>query len=392
MTVEAVRESLQKVRWHIEAEGFRGYDPYDVLTARRRFLFPGTLWPFIATQIHKRNPVNIRRLLGIGKDFNPKALGLLLEAYSLLRTMQHDDDAEKHLDFLFSWLSSHSSPGYHGHCWGYNFDWASPGKYLKAYTPSVVVTSFVAKGIIRYYLLTKNEAALDILRSVCDFILKDLPVTESADGICFSYTPLRKDCCYNANMLGAEILTKVYSLSKEERLRECAQRAVDFTIAHQHDDGHWNYSIDLETGRERKQIDFHQGYILDSLYDFIKLTNTKDDKYHKTLERGAHYYLKEQFLEDGRAKWRVPRVWPVDIHNQAQGIITFAKLRDLDTSYLDFAEKIAAWTIENMQDENGYFYYQKHSSYMNKIPYMRWAQAWMFLALTIFLHAVGDNR
>lgn len=392
MTVEAVRESLQKVRRYIEAEGFRGYDPYDVLTARWRFLFPGTWGPVIATQIHKRNPLNIRRLLGIGKDYNPKALGLLLEAYALLRTMQHDEDAEKHMDFLFSWLSSHSSPGYHGHCWGYNFDWASPGKYLKAYTPSVVVTSFVARGIFRYYLLTKNEAALDILRSVCDFILKDLPVSESADGICFSYTPLRKDCCYNANMLGAEILAKVYSITRETHLMEQARRAADFALAHQHDDGHWDYSIDPESGRVRKQTDFHQGYILDSLHDITEISGAEETRYVQALRKGADYYRTRQFHTSGRSKWRIPKDFPADIHNQAQGIITLAKLRDLGSAFPDFALKICLWTIENMQDPEGFFYYRKYRMFTNRIPYMRWSQAWMFLALTTFLHAAGDNR
>jgi hypothetical protein len=40
------------------------------------------------------------------------------------------------------------------------------------------------------------------------------------------------------------------------------------------------------------------------------------------------------------------------------------------------------WAIDNMQDKEGYFYYQKKRWYKNKIDYMRWSQAWMFYALT----------
>lgn len=47
--------------------------------------------------------------------------------------------------------------------------------------------------------------------------------------------------------------------------------------------------------------------------------------------------------------------------------------------------KIAKWAINNMQDNKGYFYYQKTRWYTNKIPYMRWSQAWMFYALAQFL-------
>jgi hypothetical protein len=47
------------------------------------------------------------------------------------------------------------------------------------------------------------------------------------------------------------------------------------------------------------------------------------------------------------------------------------------------ARKIAGWAIANMQDEKGYFYYQKGRWITNKIPYIRWSQAWMFYALSL---------
>ena len=106
------------------------------------------------------------------------------------------------------------------------------------------------------------------------------------------------------------------------------------------------------------------------------------------------FYRNEQFLPDGRCKWRYPRVWPIDIHNQAQGIITFSKLRDIRADYLPFANTIAKWTIDVMKDESGYFYYQKWPFMMNKIQFIRWGQAWMLLALSIMLGASqhGDQQ
>jgi len=82
---------------------------------------------------------------------------------------------------------------------------------------------------------------------------------------------------------------------------------------------------------------------------------------------------------------RYPLKWPVDIHNQSQGIITFSELKFFNTDYLNFANTIAKWTIENMQDKSGYFYFRKYPYFTNKISYMRWGQAWMFLALTELL-------
>ena len=48
----------------------------------------------------------------------------------------------------------------------------------------------------------------------------------------------------------------------------------------------------------------------------------------------------------------------------------------------ELLNKVLNWTIENMQSDKGYFYYQINKYFSSKIPYMRWAQAWMFYALS----------
>jgi hypothetical protein len=65
-------------------------------------------------------------------------------------------------------------------------------------------------------------------------------------------------------------------------------------------------------------------------------------------------------------------------------------LSPIDRNNLDFAKKIASWTINNMQDTSGYFYYQKWPLLINKIPYMRWSQAWMLLSLAHILEQADD--
>ena len=376
-----IKTSLSKLRQFIEGERFAGYDPYDALTGRLDFSRLGKWGPVLAIQFQKRNPINIRPILGVEKGHNPKGMGLLLQAYSILHAENPSDETRATAEYLFRWLRNHSSEGYSGYCWGYNFDWASPVKYLKAYTPSVVVTSFVCRGIHAYYQATSDPDALVVLRSACDFVLTDLPRVELSDGVCISYTPVMKDCCYNASMLGAELLARVYSLTAENELLEIATEAADFCVARQHQDGKWNYSLDVASGREREQIDFHQGFILDSLHAFIAYAEASDRSYSEAVRRGAAFYYNEQFDEDGRAKWRLPKEYPTDIHCQAQGIITFSKLADLDAAYLPFAHRIAQWAVSHMQDAQGFFYYRRGRLITNKIPYMRWGQAWMMVAL-----------
>lgn len=389
MNLDELEFSFNKLNQYVEAEEFKGYDPYDTLNSKIKILKFGKWIPAIAIQVQKRNPVNLRKLLRIKKDFNPKAMGLFLQAYSLMYRINPDPEIKKTMQFLYRWLVDNYSRGYKGYCWGYNFDWVTPKKKIKAFMPTIVVSSIVSKGIFEYYKITKDDQAISVLKSTCDFILEDLPITEKNEGICFSYSPVEKDCCFNASMLGAEILAKVYSLTKEHKLLEYSKKAVDFTLVYQYDDGHWDYSVDLKTGKERKQIDFHQGYILESLHDFMIYTNSTEEKYLKALRTGAEFYRREQFFDDGRSKWRIPIKWPVDIHNQAQGIITFSRLKRLDENYLKFAQTIALWTISNMEDEKGFFYYQQFKFFSNKIPYMRWSQAWMLLALINLLINFG---
>ncbi|WP_068320824.1 prenyltransferase/squalene oxidase repeat-containing protein [Pyrococcus kukulkanii] len=123
---------------------------------------------------------------------------------------------------------------------------------------------------------------------------------------------------------------------------------------------------------------------------YITEENLKD-RTQKAIEKGVDFYINRQFSPEGWSYYRYPIKYPIDIHNQAQGIITFSKLYKAfkNPRYLEFAEKIAGWTIKNMQDPTGYFYAHRWPGFVNKIPYMRWAQAWMMLALVTLLSTEG---
>lgn len=381
MITNNIKHSLEMNISYVEASLFKGYDPYDTLNSFIPFSKMGKWIPALAIQFQKRNPINIRPLLGIKKGHNPKGMGLFLKAYCLLFEKTEDDQYKKQADFLFNWLKDNYSKGYSGSAWGYNFDWANPEGNLKAFTPSVVVTSFVVDGIFEYYKLFKNSEAKQIIISAAEYVTNDLPITKLEKGISIAYTHQSKGCCYNASLLGAETLAKAYHLTKDEKYLLLAKEAVEYVLSMQKDDGAWNYSFNPKTKTERKQIDFHQGFILMSLSQYKKYSGDKDSRIDEAIRKGLVFYKSQQFYSNGCSKWRLPKIWPVEIHNQAQGIITFTELSKYDKSYIPFAHDIAQYTVKNMQSKKGFFYYQKHSWYTIKIPYMRWSQAWMMLAL-----------
>jgi hypothetical protein len=380
-----IDKSLNGLIDYIEKESFKGYDPYDTLNSFIPFSKMGKWIPALAIQFQKRNPINIRPFLGINKGCNPKGMGLFLKSYCLLYKTTNESKYLEKAKRLYNWLNTNYSRGHSGKCWGYNFDWASPGSYLPAYTPSVVVTSFVVDGMFEYFQVTKEKGAKEAINSAANYIRLDIPITELHKGISFSYTHLLKDCCYNASLLAAEVLAKADFLNKTSNHSESINKAVDFVLSRQKTDGEWWYSFNPESGTERKQIDFHQGFILVSLANLNTLNQNRRKDVDDAILKGLEFYKNRQFYENGRSMWRLPKKWPVDIHNLSQGIITFAQLSKYDPTYNAFAHNVAEWTIKNMQSKKGYFYYRMTPLFINKIPYIRWGQAWMMLALSTLI-------
>ena len=391
-TLERILKALWSLESGVRSAGFSGWDPYDAMNSPYLSKLPGPLPKVAATQLMVYSPVNVRPLLRIRKGLNPKAIALFLSSYCRLRGagLLTQDHFEAVAPWLTGALLASRSEEYSGYCWGFNFDWQDITRYAAKGLPTIVVTSFAANALLDLYELNRDPSLLLAARGACDFILNDLNVTESGEGVCFSYTPVDHHTVHNANLLGAALLARVHALTGEQRLLETSLRATEFSLSRQKKDGSWAYSVNVEDGSERRQIDFHQGFNICALLDIARYTQAHDDRIEKAVRKGAEFYRREQFDDTGRSLWRLPWRWPVDIHNQAQGVITFSRL-----GQNEIATRIALWTVHNMQDEDGLFCYHKYPLGANRIPYMRWGQAWMMNALSELaasLHSGGVGR
>ena len=390
-----IKDTLLDLENYVRVNDYSGYDPYDALNSELLNSIKSKWLRVLFTQFFVYNPINLRLFFNIKKEENPKAIGLFLSAYCKLYKSKFIEREffENIVSKLVGLLLKNNSKNFSEYCWGFNFNWQDVSRDAKRYLPTIVVTSYVGNSFLDLYEITKEEKYRDISKSICRFITNDLNITEKNNGICFSYTPIDKYIVHNANCLGAAYLTRVYSITKDKKLLDYSQKALNFSISHQNKDGSWTYSINPKTNKVRNQIDFHQGFILDSIIDFIKYSNIKDNIYCKSLVNGSIFYINQQFDKLGRSRWRLPWSYPIDIHHQAQGIITLAKLYNLfkKDHYLYFTKLILRWTIDNMQDKTGFFYYQKWPFLTNKIPYMRWSQAWMILALSTVINEIKEE-
>lgn len=379
-----ILDSFSRLRNYCELEDFKGYDPYDSLNSRLFYKIPFVskipLARLAWTQFFKRAPLNLRPAVGIDKEYNPKALGLFLSSYCNLYHTNPSEEHLKQIDFLSEQILALQNRSWSGSCWGYNFDWQARAFFQPKHTPTVVATTFVANALLDAYAITGNEILLNTAVSSCDFVLKDLNRSYDQNGnFSFSYSPLDKSIVFNASLLGSRLLSRVYSFTGEASLIEEARKSVAFCCDHQKEDGSWSYG----TYDFHQWIDnFHTGYNLECIAEYS--LQSKDNSFQQNLDKGFDYYIQTFFTEEGVPKYYHRSVYPIDIHSPAQMVITLAKSGRF-MEHKPLLDKVLNWTIDNMQDKDGYFYYQINKYFSSKISYMRWAQAWMFYALSTYL-------
>ncbi|MCK4818830.1 delta-aminolevulinic acid dehydratase, partial [bacterium] len=85
--------------------------------------------------------------------------------------------------------------------------------------------------------------------------------------------------------------------------------------------------------------------------------NTDDKAFVDNLRRGFLYFKNTFFEASGRPKYYHNRVYPVDSQCASQAIDTLACFSEYDESSLKLSLKVAKWTIDNMQDKDGHFYF-----------------------------------
>ncbi|HEV8189730.1 MAG TPA: hypothetical protein VGP83_18390 [Pyrinomonadaceae bacterium] len=376
---------------------FAGHDPFDALNSR---VFQSTPLAqsrnarFIWTQLVKRSPADVRGLARVPAERNAKGIALFaLAQIANYRRVKSEEAAASAREFLSSLLAMRIC-GYSGAAWGYNFDWQSRNFFASRNTPTIVPTAFAARALIESARCSRDvgqdeqdfqdlqEKNLNAARSVCDFILKDLPRSvETEREVCFSYAPQSDTRIFNASLLAAEVLASVGQLTRETELLKLAERATRYVVNNQQPDGSWSYGMDP---KQSWKDNFHTAYVLFSLKRILDVSPAKEE-FQPALERGYHFWKSNFFLAEGWPKYYDDDPYPVDTHAAASAIVTFLECRDLDPDAARLAQNVANWTIDNLRDSRGFFYYQKRRFYTVRKPYMRWTQAWMLYALSRLL-------
>lgn len=383
-----IEQAFDELLEWCRTRGFAGHDPFDALNSRifqrtplKNFRTPRLIW----TQLIKRSPLNLRPLTSVPAQKNAKGIALFalaaLANFRRLKTLQSEKEARA----LLAELLRMRIAGYSGAAWGYNFDWQSRNFFAPQGTPMVVPTAFAVRALIEAHETFHDDEYLQAARSACDFILKDLKRTVNSDEeLCFSYSPLDHTQIFNASLFAAETLARVGVDTGEAEFCDLAVRAARYVLRRQRQDGSWAYGSQQAQGWTDS---FHTAYVLLSLARIMKSCEGTRLDIGASLARGYAFWRESFFLADGWPKYYHDELYPADTHAAATAIVTLSELRQLDQTALPLAEKIANWTIRNLRDRRGFYYYQRRRFHTVRTPFMRWSESWMLYALGRLLEA-----
>lgn len=374
-----IRDSIFRLFGWLEKNDYRGYDTFDGLNAR--FVRPLTFEsPFLRTALQqgvRRFPVNLRPLLGVTRDHSTKGMGFLARGFIRLHAATGDPLWAAKAEYALQWLNDHQSTGYSGACWGNHFDYQSRSFYLPKGVPTIVWTSLIGHAFLDAYDHFQKEHYLQVAASACEHIVHDLNTYPDGEGTCISYIPVQKSQVHNANALGGSLLARTWSHTRNQIYRDLAQKAMQYTAQHQRSDASWYYG---EKANLHWVDNFHTAYVLDCFKHYRN--STGDHRFDANLQSGYEYWKKVFFLSDGTPRYYDRKTLPLDIQCSSQAIDTLVFFSDSDPDALNLALKVACWTIANMQDPSGYFYYRRYSPRLvNKTATLHWGQATMLCAL-----------
>ncbi len=382
-------------RW-LEKCGYLSWDPYDIwgtayglfsrrLYYRQRFLGLPFVAPLLAMEvIYPR-----WRKWFVKKERFATADGQLILAFANLYQLTGTEDHLRKAVRLAQDLVRYSVPGYRGHCWGYPFDWQHHDGCCKRNTPFITSTPYCFEANLKLFDLTADESYLGIAKSIAEFVQHDLRDTPtSSDASAGSYYPMDNSLVINASAYRAMVLFEAGNRFGQSAQLEIAWRNLNFILQSQQADGSWLYSMDAHA---RRFIDhFHTCFVLKNLWKLNKWV--RSETVSKTIERGYAYYRKNLFGDDD-----LPRSFAIkprtqlarhEMYDFAEAITLGSLLhKDLPVAFAT-AQRLATVVCQRFQLSDGHFVTRIYNGGLrHKLPFLRWAQAQLFYALTNLLLA-----
>ena len=383
----SIHEALKRLERWIESHNYEAYEPFDGLSSPLRPLtLRIELLERFLQQAVRQSPFHIRPLLGVRPLPSTKGRGYMAAGYLKMFAVTGNSEYRDKAVSMLQWLVAHKSPKFKEYSWANAFDYTSRGGHYSKDESTIVWTAIIGQAFLDAFEMLGDDGYLDVADSACRWILA-LPREETDTGCCINYHNLEQNSVHNASMLGAALLSRTWRHTGRPEYRALSDAAMQYSCTRLLPDGAWWYG---EPEKYHWIDNFHTGYNLDSLKWYVE--STGNEQYLPVLKRAFEYYVQTFFEPSGRPRYYHNRAQPIDIQCASQAIETLTKFSPEYPDALPLAVRVAKWTIENMQDPTGYFYYRRYPLMTAKAPMLHWGQATMYNALSLLLQRQAIRR
>jgi hypothetical protein len=382
---ETILASLQSLEAWIERSGYASVDWWDLwstkaggmakaLYHRSPLLGVAAVAPFMMIDL---------TLPGVRKLFAQKRVYPICVAHMGLGylNMFHQTGREIYLakarqmvDLLLD-LACPIAPGLG---WGMKHDWMTVKGLVPIDTPCHTQTAY-GYWLIRKLLDETNDAKYqELLLRIARHEAHDFPEWEEGDALVSSYSTLDNRHVVNANSYRMAILIDAGRRFNDQEFTDKGLATARWVLGMQKPDGSWPYADD------EPFVDcYHTCFVLKNLLEAWPLAEHLKRKIDSAFQKGIAYYLNNLFDRDGiPIPFAVaPRMvfYKYDSYDIAESISLLAALPE----ETDRMVALVKFAVGEMQSNEGWFQFRKFSPEISRgMPYMRYANSAMFLALT----------
>lgn len=379
-------EILSKCLIKLESDKYSGYDPADLLNSKMEFI-NALHGPFLKllSLANIYSPINLRKLLRIIPEQNSSAMVVLGLTYcNLYKYTSEKIYLEKALWFS-EWLVDKAIKEKEEFGWSriVNYQYDSQ-TLINRNSVLTFINAFCIQLFLLLFKFTREDKFLVYAIYAGNYLINRTKRIETKCGICLSYVDNVSLEIVNAAILAGRELNRLFCFTKNTSYLELSYNIIDYTINRQNSDGSWYYSFNKE--RVKKQIDFHQSYILMGIRDYECLKEELRQRAEISYSKGLNFYVNRMFDKNMMPYWRLPFKYPIDIHNLSHAVYFFSKYnKDIPDVKNRLGKLIEILLRDFYQPEEHYFFYQKFPFFTNKIDYFRWNDAWTLFALSEYL-------
>lgn len=307
---------------------------------------------------------------------------------NLYKATNNPDFLKKSKSFVAP-LIEMSSPLKKGLGWGMKHRWMTISGIIPEDTPCNTQTSYVYEYFMKLSEIHDSEKYDEYLQKIAWHVANDFHEWQIGDTLACSYSTVDRRRVVNANSYRALMLIDAGKRFDNSEYLTKGIATLKYVINMQNKDGSWPYAED------QSFVDtYHTCFVLKNLYKIKKILGDDSLGIDQAIEKGLKYYFLNLFNDEGipipfSVKPRLT-LHKYDSYDIAESIGLLAELNienKIVTGLINFVKT-------NFQTKKGWFIFRIYPFVKIKgIPYMRYANSAMFLALTkVIKRGISNNK